>query len=201
MSNKFFVEIGVSNFQTLQTLLDNGWSGLMVEPVKEIFDQIPSHKNLLKDNCAIDTKNGFADFWMVENPYFFVNAEEVIGMSALVDSPSALYNVVYENRLKTIQVPTMRLDTILAKYRVKYIDLLKIDIEGKDIDVLLDYSFSIKPSMIKFEHIHASGKEYDATSAGFDQVRMTENYNRLLEKLKGFGYIVWEEKDDVYCVR
>jgi FkbM family methyltransferase len=200
MSQKFFIEIGVSNFQTLQPLLSNGWSGLMVEPVEDTFNEIPSHSNLTKEKCAIDTKDGYADFWVVENPNIFANAQDVIGMSALADSPSALHDEVYQNRLKTIKVPTMRMETLLAKYRVKYIDLLKIDIEGKDVDVLLDYSFRIKPKMIKFEHIHCSGKAYDASIVGFDQVEMTKKYHTLLDKLRNLGYIVWEENEDVYCI-
>jgi FkbM family methyltransferase len=201
MSQKFFVEIGVSNFQTLQPLLSNGWKGLMVEPMPQTFNEIPSHENLIKEMCAVDTKDGFADFWMVENPELFTNSEEVIGMSSLVNSPNALYHETYDNRRKIIQVPTMRLETLFAKHRVKHVDLLKVDIEGKDIEILMDYSFRIKPSVIKFEHVHYSGKVYDYSAAGFNQQEMTKNYNRLLERLKNMGYIIWEEKDDVYCIR
>jgi hypothetical protein len=34
-----------------------------------------------------------------------------------------------------------------------------------------------------FEHIHYSGKEYNASAVGFDQLTMTKKYNFLLEKL------------------
>lgn len=200
MNNKFFIEIGVSDFNTLEQLLSNGWKGLMVEPYDLVYNKLPNHPNLTKEKVAIDTKNGFADFWVVEDVDIWQNSHEVVGMSCLVDGPGALHEPVYEGRKKTLQVQTMRLDSLLEKHRVSRIDLLKIDAEGKDVEILSDYSFIVKPNVIKFEHIHYSGKEYDASACGFDQVGMTEKYNSLLEKLRKIGYIVWEENNDVYCV-
>ena len=200
MDSKFFIEIGVSDFNTLEQLLNNGWKGLMVEPYDLVYNRLPNHPNLTKEKVAIDTKNGFADFWIVEDVDIWQNSQEVVGMSCLVDSPGALHEPVYEGRKKTLQVQTIRLDSLLEKHRVSRIDLLKIDAEGKDVEILLDYSFIIKPNVIKFEHIHYSGKEYNASAVGFDQLTMTKKYNFLLEKLKSIGYIIWEENNDVYCV-
>jgi len=201
MSQKFFIEIGVSNFGTLEPYLKRGWKGIMVEPSETIYDAIPTHPNLIKEKCAIDNKNGFADFWVVEDPDYWGNSQEVVGMSCLKDSPGALHEPVYKDRLKTIQVRTMTLDSLLQKHKVSQIDFLKIDAEGKDVEILLSYSFKIIPSIIKFEHIHYSGKVYDASVAGFDQESFTRNYQTLLDKLNNLGYIIWEEQNDVYCVR
>ena len=200
MDNKFFIEIGVADFNTLEPLLSNGWKGIMVEPLDLVYDKLPNHPNLIKEKVAIDTKNGFADFWFVEDPSIWSDPQEVVGMSGLVSSPGALWGDIYNNRRKTIQVQTMTLDSLIQKHRVERIDFLKVDAEGNDVEILLNYSFVIKPSVIKFEHIHYSGKEYDASSAGFDQVGMTKKYNDLNQRLTKMGYLVWEEKNDVYCM-
>ena len=39
---KTFVEIGVSDFNTLEQLLDNGWEGYFVEPVKRYANLFPN---------------------------------------------------------------------------------------------------------------------------------------------------------------
>jgi FkbM family methyltransferase len=201
MSDKFFIEIGVSNFGTFEPLLSKGWKGIMVEPVDETFEAIKSHPNLIKEKCAIDTKNGFADFLVADNPKQWANYEDVIGMSGLADAPGPLHEPVYKDRRQTIQVQTMTLDTLLYKHRVTQVDYLKIDAEGKDVEILMNYSFRIMPTNIKFEHVHYSGKVYDASVAGFDQEQFTINYYKLLNRLEKMGYVVWEEQNDVYCFR
>lgn len=201
MRNKFFIEIGVSNFETLHGLLSQGWYGLMVEPLEDMFHSILEHPNLIKEKVALDTQDGFADFLVVKNPEIYTDPQGVLGMSSLVSSTGPLHDEMYNDKLKKIQVQTMRLDTLVTKHRIENIDLLKIDIEGKDVEVLLDYSFKIKPTFIKFEHIHYSGTEYDASVAGFDQDTMTQKYNQLLDRLREMGYMCWQEYSDVYCIR
>ena len=52
---KVFVEIGVCDFDTLEPLLDNGWEGYFVEPIKQYADKI---KSFNMTNCAISSYNG-----------------------------------------------------------------------------------------------------------------------------------------------
>lgn len=44
---------------------------------------------------------------------------------------------------KTIQVPTMRLDTLIKKERIRYVDFMKIDAQGHDLEVLKSLGKSI----------------------------------------------------------
>ena len=43
MKQKIFVEIGVCDFDTLEPLIDNGWKGYFVEPVKEYADKLKAY--------------------------------------------------------------------------------------------------------------------------------------------------------------
>lgn len=198
--NKWFIEIGVGYENTLRPLIDIGWCGIMVEPQQKALDNIKSHKNLYKECLAIHTNDGVANFVGVDDIEAFTEPIDVVGMFGLEVAPTPIHGDSYNGHRIVTQVRTMRLDNLIKKYHLTEIDLLKIDIEGNDVPVLLDYSFVVKPKMIKFEHVHYSGKIYDASAAGFDQAEMTKNYNILLNKLRELGYIVWEEERDVYCV-
>lgn len=198
---KVFVEIGVGYENTLRSLIDQGWYGVMVEPQQDALDKIESHKNLFKECLAIHTSEGSANFVGIDDIFAFTEPIQVQGMFGLQDVPTPIHGDSYEGHRLVTQVKTMRLDTLIKKYRLTEIDLLKIDIEGNDVPVLLDYSFVVKPKIIKFEHVHYSGKIYDASAAGFNQKQMTQDYYLLLQKLSDLGYVIWEEERDVYCVR
>jgi FkbM family methyltransferase len=199
-SKKWFIEIGVGGSNTLYNLLNNGWYGIMIDANPRCFQNIEEHPKLYKEICAIAPKNGRQNFLLVENIKRFEEPIAVLGMSGLEDGPTPLHDSTYNGHRFSVEVSTKRLDTIIQKYHLTEIEFLKIDVEGYDVPILLDYSFVIKPKMIKFEHIHYSGKVYDASANGFDQVKMTEDYYLLLEKLKDLGYVVWEENEDVYCI-
>lgn len=198
---KFFVEIGVADFGTLYPLLENGWSGIMIDPNAELLDNIPDHPNLIKEYVAIDTTEGEEDFLMVQDKDIFEHPSDIIGMSGFVKTPTPLHDPFFNEYTKVIKVPTARLDDILDKHNVTHIDFLKIDTEGHDGIILRDYSFRIIPQMIKFEHSHFSGLDCDVDLIGMSQKYYTQLYNDLLEMFRKLRYITWVEKGDVYCIR
>jgi FkbM family methyltransferase len=198
---KWFIEIGVGFENNLRGLIETGWCGIMVEPQQSALDNIEPHKNLFMECVAISTSEGLENFFIVQDLEIFDEPLVVAGMFGLEQSPNAIHHKSYDEYRKIIQVNTIKLDNLIKKYHLIEIDLLKIDVEGFEVPILLDYSFVIKPKMIKFEHVHYSGKIYDATVGGFDQKKMKDDYNILIEKLSDMGYIVWEEEQDVYCVR
>jgi FkbM family methyltransferase len=199
-NNKWFIEIGVGYENTLRKLIDNGWFGIMIDPQQESLNLLEPHPNLYKECVAIDTTSGIKNFISVKDLSIFDEPLIVAGMFGLETAPTPMHDDSYDEYRIISQVQTMRLDDIIKKYHLTEIDFLKIDVEGHDIPILMDYSFIIKPKVIKFEHIHHSGKIYDATGGGFDQTQMTKNYYELIENLEKMGYLVWEETNDVYCV-
>jgi FkbM family methyltransferase len=198
---KTFVEIGIGKFNTLYNLIDNGWKGIMVEALPGILDLYEPKENLYFEELAIDTKVGEARFMKVKDPDWFDNSDEVLGMSGLVGTSNPLYGEGYIGLLEEITVKTITLDMLIDKYELDRIDLLKIDTEGNDIPILMGYSWKILPEMIKFEHAHYSGRDYDYSRLGIDQEKHNQEYVEFIQKLESMGYKVWEETDDVYCIR
>jgi len=119
---KTFIEIGVSTFETLQPLLDTGWFGIMVEPLPESFDAIPYHHNLIKENVAIDVKNGVETFLTLHNFDIYTQPDIVMGMCGFEKSFTPLHDEIYQYNKKRIEVKTMTLDSLIEKHSIKEID-------------------------------------------------------------------------------
>ena len=74
---KVFVEIGVGLFGTCHQLLENGWRGIMIEPLKEVCDKIVPHPNLSVENVAISTEQGTEILLRVKDENVFKESEKV----------------------------------------------------------------------------------------------------------------------------
>ena len=76
----------------------------------------------------------------------------------------------------------MTLDDLLINIPSdQQIDVMKVDTEGHELNILMNYSFRIKPRFVKIEHKHVDD-------------------TLLVRKLEENGYMVWTEKDDIYGV-
>ena len=182
---KQFVEIGTSDFDTCHKLLDLGWKGLMVEPVKELFLNLPEHPNLTKVNCAISDFSGSIDM-MVCLDFKLHNFSWGRGISHVIDDNhlgwKMMLDPTHENTWKEKRaVPCTTLDKLLFLNGIKQIDYLKIDVEGHELNILNNYTFDIAPTFIKCEHKHVNEEE-------------------LIKILERQGYIVYKEEDDLYAV-
>lgn len=198
---KVFVEIGVGLFNTCHQLLENGWRGIMIEPLKEVCDKIVPHPNLSVENVAISTEQGTEILLRVKDENYYEESDLVLGMSGLKKGFNPLLSKMYDGLLNEIEVQTVTIQHIIEKYKLKKIDFLKVDTEGMDIEILTNYSFNILPMMIKFEHVHGSGTIYDYSFVGLDQIGASQKYLDLIDRLKSLGYLVYQENEDVYCIR
>lgn len=198
---KVFVEIGVGLSGTCHQLLENGWRGIMIEPLKEVCDKIVPHPNLSVENVAISTEQGTEILLRVKDENVFREPNLVLGMSGLKKGYNPLLGKMYDGFLNEIEVQTVTIQHIIEKYKLKEIHFLKVDTEGMDIEILTNYSFDILPTMIKFEHVHGSGTIYDYSFVGLDQIGASQKYLDLIDRLKSLGYLVYQENEDVYCIR
>lgn len=80
-----------------------------------------------------------------------------------------------------ITVPCMTLDSFIEQAEIDHLDLLKVDVEGHEMNIFGDYSWNLKPSLVKVEHSHIDEKP-------------------LVEILSREGYLVWVERNDIYGV-
>ena len=194
MKNKFFIEIGTSDFDTLEPLVKNGWSGIFVEPVKELLDNIPKHKNCIYENIAISNYIGTTQVRYYDPSW----AEDWIrGVGTLVDLERNVLNSneQWGNHERLVGVDVITLDELINKHGVTKIDYLKIDTEGGELSILEDYSWKIKPRMIKFEYCHwGLGPDEDG-----GKLRETKVIP-IVKMLEDIGYIVYREENDIYGV-
>jgi len=183
---KTFVEIGACDFDTCLPLAKNGWSGLLIEPVQELYN------NLVEQAAPypfVQVANVVCSDYIGEIDFNISTGEEWTRGISSVASPNHKGGNLFEyqdgmNRKflkETRKLPCYTLDKILEMYNIRDIDYLKLDTEGHERNILESYSWSVHPSFIKLEHAH------------IDDIWMK---NFLEQK----GYIVYVEQQDIYAV-
>tara|TARA_R110002153_G_scaffold241317_1_gene396271 strand:- start:2295 stop:2849 length:555 start_codon:yes stop_codon:yes gene_type:complete len=179
---KRFVEIGSADFNTCLPLAQAGWHGLCVEPVPYLYERVKKqyegHKVHVQNNAVSDI-NGPLEMAVSRDHGWLTGCSHVVSknhigyrLSEHPDRESDFPEVI------TVQAVT--LDHLLSKTPDdQQIDFLKVDTEGHELNIFMDYSFRIKPRFIKIEHKHV------------DDIL-------LAKKLEENGYLVWVENDDIY---
>ena len=173
---KVFVEIGVCDFDTLEPLLKNGWEGYFVEPIKKYADKITHNMS----NCAISSYNGAMKMYLSKG-----TDEWSKGISHAVKQQGEKlleYGGNYKYLDRVVVVPCMTLESYLKKNNITYIDYLKVDTEGHEMDIFEGYNWSVKPTFMKVEHFHIDDE-------------------KLSKMFQEQGYITYREKGDMYAVR
>ena len=196
-----FIEIGTSDFDTLIQLVDNGSStygssiygsetrGLSIEPIKHYLDKLPNPKNCYKENVAISNKSGTVDIYYVPEETIKKHnlPQWVTGCSCVNNYHPSVVNYFNENNLDykdyiikdTVEV--CDLHTILHKYNVSGIYLLKVDTEGHDPIILNHFLDNIGTNRHLLPH-----KIVFETNC----LSTHEDINNMIDRLKTFGYEV-----------
>jgi FkbM family methyltransferase len=126
----FYIDIGAHHpvrFSNTLNLYQKGWSGINIEPNREaieIFKKMRSRDVNL--NIAVSTKKNTCNFFKFKDPA--LNTTD-IKISRMRERQG--YKCI-----EKITVQTKTLNQILLQNCKKNIDLLKIDVEGKELDVL-----------------------------------------------------------------
>ena len=183
---KTFIEIGTCDFDTCIPLLKNRWKGIFVEPVKKYLDNIKFEVGELSSNAtfinkAVSNKEGWVNFAISkENSDWSRGISHIVGSEynheKLLELP-ANSHLIQEHT----SIPCTTLDSIISECNLEYVDYLKIDAQGHDLIILQSYSWKVKPTFIKVEHLHLD-----------DTV--------LVQLLKDQGYMVYLENNDVYGI-
>lgn len=192
-SNFFFIQIGsndgVSGDPIHSYVVKYNWSGILVEPVKYLFQKLIKNyhekNNLFFENAAISNKSGYKKFYYLKETTDFLpwwyNQIGSFSKKHLLKH-KAISNIgkyIVAEKVKTIQFMEL-----IQKYDVNEVDLLHIDAEGYDYEILKAINFSeIKPKIILFEHKHLKN----------------EKYNESQDLLKKNGYILHKSRVDTFA--
>jgi FkbM family methyltransferase len=161
----FFIQIGSGDGITgdpIHTYIKrNGWSGILVEPVKYMFDRLVKNyqgqENLIFENIAISDSEGTRDFWYLNGidnnfPRWYTQLGSFIPEVTLKNS-CEINNI--EKYLTSEQVSCLTLEALIRKHNVNKINLLHIDTEGYDFDIIKQFDFQrFEPEIILYEHRH-----------------------------------------------
>lgn len=184
METKVFLEIGTCDFDTCLPLAKEGWSGYMIEgdpKYAEKMRQQTANYNVQVSNMAISDYDGYIKFHTT-----CMDEGWIKGIGTVAANNHIGYRLLDNENLsqfidETITVPCSTLDTFIKESGIDHIDFMKIDTEGHEMNILGNYSWAVKPTMVKIEHKH------------IDDIRMSN-------MLKSQGYLVWTEKEDIYGV-
>ncbi len=176
------IEIGTSDFRT-----DAGVkNGLFIEPVKEYFDRLPDCR---KENVAISDHEGELDMYYIPSEVIKANSLPywLRGCNSVNKPHPTVVNMNLEKHLVKNTVKVVRIKTLIDKYDVKSIGILKIDTEGHDCIILDDFlnTCNLRPEKIQFEANVLSDKT------------LVDN---CVRRLKDIGYICKKVKFDMVCV-
>ncbi len=140
-----FIEIGTSDFDTEIQNCDDNKQGLSIEPLKHYLDALPDKKNVTKVNAAVSNYNGFVDvYYLNEETIKKFNLPNYVKGQNSIGNPHPKILNWFKNGLRNEDiskksVPVINFETIITKYNVESLDLLKIDTEGHDCIIMEDY--------------------------------------------------------------
>ncbi len=202
MSDGFydFIEIGTADFDTFIEKADDNKRGVSIDPFQIYLDELPDRKNVTKICAAISDEEGEADIHYIPQENI-----EKYGLPSWVKGTPRLYkrhpfvlkllaNEAEDNPLEKAIDPdkayaktttkVRRLKSIVDEFNIKFIKILKIDTEGMDGRILLDYFRCCEhegypfPLYVKYEHILLPPKERP----------------HILSEAQRVGYIIQQER-------
>ena len=165
--NVKFIQIGSSNGITAdpitQFIVKNNWNGILVEPVKYIFEELKKNYSSIKnrlifENCAIANENGKLKFYRLKKsenadlPFWYeqlgsLNKEVVLKHK---DSIPHFDDLFIEDTVNAITFKNL-----VEKHSIKKIDFIQIDAEGYDYEILKMIPLSeFEVDFIMFENRH-----------------------------------------------
>lgn len=181
--NGVFVDVGAHDGKTYSNskfFEDLGWSGLCIEPIPSIFNQLKENRKCICENYAVSDVEGEDEFLLVHG-----YAEMLSGLAKEYD-PMHLDRIKgeinhYGGSKEIIKINTLKLQTLLDKHNINSVDFLSVDTEGNELKVL---------------------KSIDFTKTKIFSVSIENNYkdksiNEFLSNV-GFEYVTNLDVDEIY---
>jgi FkbM family methyltransferase len=169
-----FIDIGCGNTNVSVDQFGLNVNGLLVEPIKEFCEILPS-SNTVKVECAAvldydgDVEINLTDVEMSNIKYFPIVALNTEVRARRLSKNNKIFgteSIILRGGEHTHKrkVTCMRLDTLLEKFNIDSVDQFKIDVEGADhvilkqlIDLMECGHFKVNKRII-FEYNYLSNK-------------------------------------------
>jgi FkbM family methyltransferase len=179
-----FVDIGAHNGITFSNTCffekELGWTGICIEPIPEVFEQLIVNRKCHCIQGCITDYSGEGKFFRVKSPITHV---EMLSGLAKKYNPTHFNRMHFElsqsgGSVETINVKCYVLHEVLEQKGITHVNLLSIDTEGGEFEILSSIDFS------KFQ---------------VDVITVEDNYNdpRFIPFLqeKGFNFVGHVEQD------
>lgn len=140
-----FIEIGTSDFDTEIQNCGDDKIGLSIEPLIHYLDNLPNKKNVTKVNAAVSNYNGFVDvYYLNEETIKKFNLPDYVKGQNSIGNPHPEILNWFKHGLRNEDiskktVPVINFETIITKYNVESLELLKVDTEGHDCTIMENY--------------------------------------------------------------
>jgi hypothetical protein len=160
-----YVDIGTCDFDIADNTLCSTKKYLLVEPLSFYLDKTPTGPNIEKLNAAVSNVAGEFDCYYVD-PQIIAryNLDNWVKGCSSINKKHPTITLLEEQHgvnLTSVQrVPVVTFYDILVKYKINFIENLKIDTEGHDHIILTDVASAILRgdlivNNIKFEYLQA----------------------------------------------
>jgi FkbM family methyltransferase len=142
--NGFFLDIGandgISCSNTFFLEKERGWSGICIEPIPDVFNQLNSIRKSINFNVCISEEEGFVNFRRVHG-----TSEMLSGIVEFM-TPDHIKRIKEECDLSNgsfedIKLESRNINSILESNNVNKIDFLSIDTEGAEFTIIKTIDF------------------------------------------------------------
>ena len=166
-----YIDVGAHmprRWSTTYGLYRRGWHGLLVEPTPVLAEGLRRGRPRdLVEECGVGSEPGTQEFYVFDAPS--CSTFDQAQADALLASPNA------PRLLRTIPRPIRRLDDIIQQHEalVGKADLVKIDVEGRDFDVLCSADWHVfRPRVVVVELLGATAE----TAPGTDSAQLLKDH-------------------------
>jgi len=182
-----FIDVGAHDGKTFNNTLffeeQHEWTGINIEPNELVYKSLLKNRpSCININCAIDSKEGTAEFILNTG-----RTEMLSGLKSYYD-PRHLNRcsreiTEYGGTTTTVEINTLRLDTIFDRHNIKNVNYLSIDVEGGEFAVI---------NSIDFQRVFIDIIEFENNFAG--------SSNHIIDYLVSKGYRVLKSDDNITMI-
>jgi FkbM family methyltransferase len=177
----FVLIIGANNGESHDFVTDDFFkrdnvSGLLVEPIKHLFDQLSrkyeNFQNVLLENSAVYKKNCRRNIFRLKHDKalpFWAGGIGSLNKDTILVHGNQIKSI--NSHLELEKINCITIQTLIKKHRVKSIDILQIDTEGYDYEIIKSFNFKkLRPKIVIFEHMHITAYQYFSCVEQFEEL-------------------------------